>query len=146
MDKCNELIHRNINKLLNSSSVSENDLINSLSNHLPRQEVIDFFKCKTGCNDRLLIAFSKYFKKNVNYFVEEHTDLAPAGNWKLENIIKLKNILKLDSVNMSENMYATLLALTKQALKKELISISYASYILDKPVAEIMEMDIEQSE
>lgn len=143
MDKCNEIIHQNINKLLNNSSFTENDIINSLSKHLPRQTVIDFFNCKSDCNDRLLIAISKYFKKNINYFIEEHTDFGIAGNSKLENIIKLQNILQLNTVEMSENLDTTLLTLTKQALKKELISISYASYILNKPVAEIMELDIE---
>lgn len=143
MDKCNEIIHQNINKLLSKSSVPENDIINSLSKHLPRQDVIDFFNCKSNCNDRMLIAISKYFKKNINYFIEEHTDLGSAGNSKLENIVKLQNILQLNTVEMSENIDNTLLTLTKQALKKELISISYASYILNKPVAEIMELDIE---
>lgn len=143
MDKCNEIIHQNINNLLSNSSVSENDIINSLSKHLPRQDVINFFNCKSNCNDRLLIAISKYFKKNINYFIEEHTDLDVAGNSKLENLIKLQNILQLNNVKMSENIDDTLLTLTKQALKKELISISYASYILNKSVAEIMELDIE---
>lgn len=143
MDRCNEIIHQNINKLLSNSSIPENDIINSLSKYLPRQDVIDFFNCKSDCNDRLLIAISKYFKKNINYFIEEHSDLELAGNSKLESIIKLQNILQLNTIEMSENIDAILLKLTKQALKKELISISYASYILNKPVAEIMELDIE---
>ncbi len=91
----------------------------------------------------MLIAISKYFKKNINYFVEEHSDLETVSNSKLENIIKMQNILLLNSVEMAENIYETLLSLTKQALKKDLISISYASYILNKPVSKIMELDIE---
>lgn len=91
----------------------------------------------------MLIAISKYFKKNINYFVEEHSDLETVSNSKLENIIKMQNILQLNSVEMAENIYETLLSLTKQALKKDLISISYASYILNKPVSKIMELDIE---
>lgn len=91
----------------------------------------------------MLIAISKYFKKNINYFVEEHSDLETVSNSKLENIIKKQNILLLNSVEMAENIYETLLSLTKQALKKDLISISYASYILNKPVSKIMELDIE---
>ncbi len=55
----------------------------------------------------------------------------------------MQNILLLNSVEMAENIYETLLSLTKQALKKDLISISYASYILNKPVSKIMELDIE---
>lgn len=141
MDRCNEIIHQNINKLLNKASASENDIILTLSKHLPKQEVIDFFNCKSGCNDRLLVALSKYFKKNINYFIEEHSD--SLGNSKLENTIKLQNILQFNTVEMTENIDDILLSLTKQALKKELISISYASYILNKPVAEIMEMNIE---
>ena len=91
----------------------------------------------------MLIAISKYFKKNINYFVEEHSDLETVSNSKLENIIKMQNILQLNSVEMAENIYETLLSLTKQALKKDLISISYASYILNKPISKIMELDIE---
>ena len=91
----------------------------------------------------MLIAISKYFKKNINYFVEEHSDLETVSNSKLENIIKMQNILQLNSVEMAENIYETLLSLTKQALKKDLISISYASNILNKPVSKIMELDIE---
>lgn len=143
MDKYNEIIHRNINRLLSKASVSENDIINSLSIRIPKQDILDFFNCKRGCNDRLLIAISKYFNKNVNYFIEEHSDLDSVSNSKLENIIKIQNILQLDSAEMSENMDDTLLSLTKQALKKDLISISYAAYILDKSVKEIMELDIE---
>ena len=143
MDKCNELIHQNINRLISNSPFSENDIIDALSKHLPKNEVYDFFNCKTGCNDRLLIAISKYFKKNINYFVEEHSDIDIAGNTKLEIVLKLKNILNINTIEMSENIDDILLDLTKQALKKELISISYASYILSKPVSEIMELDIE---
>ena len=143
MDKYNEIIHRNINRLLSKASVSENDIINSLSIRIPRQDVIDFFNCKIGCSDRLLIAISKYFKKNVNYFVEEHSDLETVSNSKLENIIKMQNILQLNSVEMAENIDKTLLSLTKQALKKDRISISYASYILNKSVKEIMELNFE---
>ena len=138
MDRCNEIIHQNINKLLCKSSISEYAIISELSKYIPKQEVSDFFNCKAGCNDRMLIAISKYFKKNVNYFIEEHSELDSIGNSKFENCIKLQNILHLNSIEMSENIDETLLTLTKQALKKDLISISYASYILNKPVAEII--------
>ncbi len=143
MDKFNEIIHRNINKLLVQSGVSENDVINSLAEHLTRQEVIDFFKCKTGCNDCMLIALSKYFKKNINYFVEEHPEHIPTDDSKLESIMKLQNILKLKSFEPSSNEDEILLFLTKKALKKDLITISYASYILDKPLSEVMELESE---
>ncbi len=138
MDNYNKIIHKNINKLLNKSSISENNLINLLSKHINRQDVLDFFNCKTGCSDRLLIALSKYFKMK-----EEHSDLDSIDNSKQENIVKLQKLLQLEEVEISDNPDRMLLDFTKQALKKDLISISYAAYILNIPVSEIMELNIE---
>ena len=90
----------------------------------------------------MIIALSKELNENINYFVTEHNpDLSL--NIKEEKLLELLEITGKNFDLSNIDFDNKLLKLTKEALQKELITMSYASYLLNKNISEIMELDNE---
>ena len=137
-----QIVINNVFNLLLKKHILFEKLKENLYKHLSKNKVDNFFEEKEECDDRMIIALSKELNENINYFVTEHNpDLSL--NIKEEKLLEL---LEITGKNFDlSNIYFDnkLLKLTKEALQKELITMSYASYLLNKNISEIMELDNE---
>ena len=137
-----QIVINNVFNLLLKKHISFEKLKENLYKHLSKNKVDNFFEEKEECDDRMIIALSKELNENINYFVTEHNpDLSL--NIKEEKLLELMEItgknIDLSNIDIDNK----LLKLTKEALQKELITMSYASYLLNKNISEIMELDNE---
>lgn len=137
-----QIVINNVFNLLLKKHISFEKLKENLYKHLSKNKVDNFFEEKEECDDRMIIALSKELNENINYFVTEHNpDLSLSI--KEEKLLELMEFTgkKFDLSNIDVDN--KLLKLTKEALQKELITMSYASYLLNKNISEIMELDNE---
>lgn len=137
-----QIIINNVFNLLLKKHISFEKLKENLYKHLSKNKVDNFFEEKEECDDRMIIALSKELNENINYFVTEHNpDLSL--NIKEEKLLELLEITGKNFDLSNIDVDNKLLKLTKEALQKELITMSYASYLLNKNISEIMELDNE---
>ena len=137
-----QIVINNVFNLLLKKHISFEKLKENLYKHLSKNKVDNFFEEKEECDDRMIIALSKELNENINYFVTEHNpDLSL--NIKEEKLLELLDITGKNFDLSNIDVDNKLLKLTKEALQKELITMSYASYLLNKNISEIMELDNE---
>ena len=137
-----QIVINNVFNLLLKKHISFEKLKENLYKHLSKNKVDNFFEEKEECDDRMIIALSKELNENINYFVTEHNpDLSL--NIKEEKLLELMEITGKNFDLSNIDVDNKLLKLTKEALQKELITMSYASYLLNKNISEIMELDNE---
>ena len=137
-----QIVINNVFNLLLKKHISFEKLKENLYKHLSKNKVDNFFEEKEECDDRMIIALSKELNENINYFVTEHNpDLSL--NIKEEKLLELLEITGKNFDLSNIDVDNKLLKLTKEALQKELITMSYASYLLNKNISEIMELDNE---
>ena len=137
-----QIVINNVFNLLLKKQISFEKLKENLYKHLSKNKVDNFFEEKEECDDRMIIALSKELNENINYFVTEHNpDLSL--NIKEEKLLELLEITGKNFDLSNIDVDNKLLKLTKEALQKELITMSYASYLLNKSISEIMELDNE---
>jgi hypothetical protein len=137
-----QIVINNDFNLLLKKHISFEKLKENLYKHLSKNKVDNFFEEKEECDDRMIIALSKELNENINYFVTEHNpDLSL--NIKEEKLLELLEITGKNFDLSNIDFDNKLLKLTKEALQKELITMSYASYLLNKNISEIMELDNE---
>ena len=137
-----QIVINNVFNLLLKKHISFEKLKENLYKHLSKNKVDNFFEEKEECDDRMIIALSKELNENINYFVTEHNpDLSL--NIKEEKLLELMEITGKNFDLSNIDIDNKLLKLTKEALQKELITMSYASYLLNKNISEIMELDNE---
>ena len=137
-----QIVINNVFNLLLKKHISFEKLKENLYKHLSKNKVDNFFEEKEECDDRMIIALSKELNENINYFVNEHNpDLSL--NIKEEKLLELLEITGKNFDLSNIDVDNKLLKLTKEALQKELITMSYASYLLNKNISEIMELDNE---
>lgn len=137
-----QIVINNVFNLLLKKHISFEKLKENLYKHLSKNKVDNFFEEKEECDDRMIIALSKELNENINYFVTEHNpDLSL--NIKEEKLLELLEITGKNFDLSNIDFDNKLLKLTKEALQKELITMSYASYLLNKNISEIMELDNE---
>lgn len=137
-----QIVINNVFNLLLKKQISFEKLKENLYKHLSKNKVDNFFEEKEECDDRMIIALSKELNENINYFVTEHNpDLSL--NIKEEKLLELLEITGKNFDLSNIDVDNKLLKLTKEALQKELITMSYASYLLNKNISEIMELDNE---
>ena len=137
-----QIVINNVFNLLLKKHISFEKLKENLYKHLSKNKVDNFFEGKEECDDRMIIALSKELNENINYFVTEHNpDLSL--NIKEEKLLELLEITGKNFDLSNIDVDNKLLKLTKEALQKELITMSYASYLLNKNISEIMELDNE---
>lgn len=137
-----QIVINNVFNLLLKKHISFEKLKENLYKHLSKNKVDNFFEEKEECDDRMIIALSKELNENINYFVTEHNpDLSL--NRKEEKLLELLEITGKNFDLSNIDVDNKLLKLTKEALQKELITMSYASYLLNKNISEIMELDNE---
>ena len=137
-----QIVINNVFNLLLKKHISFEKLKENLYKHLSKNKVDNFFEEKEECDDRMIIALSKELNENINYFVTEHNPDSSLSI-KEEKLLELMEITgkKFDLSNIDVDN--KLLKLIKEALQKELITMSYASYLLNKNISEIMELDNE---
>ena len=137
-----QIVINNVFNLLLKKHIPFEKLKENLYKHLPQNKVDNFFEEKEECDDRMIIALSKELNENINYFVTEHNpDLSLSI--KEEKLLELMEITGKNFDLSNIDVDNKLLKLTKDALQKELITMSYASYLLNKNISEIMELDNE---
>ena len=137
-----QIVINNVFNLLLKKHISFEKLKENLYKHLSKNKVDNFFEEKEECDDRMIIALSKELNENINYFVTEHNpDLSL--NIKEEKLLELLEITGKNFDLSNIDFDNKLLKLTKEVLQKELITMSYASYLLNKNISEIMELDNE---
>ena len=137
-----QIVINNVFNLLLKKHISFEKLKENLYKHLSKNKVDNFFEEKEECDDRMIIALSKELNENINYFVTEHNpDLSL--NIKEEKLLELMEITGKNFDLSNIDVDNKLLKLTKEALQKEWITMSYASYLLNKNISEIMELDNE---
>jgi hypothetical protein len=137
-----QIVINNVFNLLLKKHISFEKLKENLYKHLSKNKVDNFFEEKEECDDRMIIDLSKELNENINYFVTEHNpDLSL--NIKEEKLLELLEITGKNFDLSNIDFDNKLLKLTKEALQKELITMSYASYLLNKNISEIMELDNE---
>ena len=137
-----QIVINNVFNLLLEKHISFEKLKENLYKHLSKNKVDNFFEEKEECDDRMIIALSKELNENINYFVTEHNpDLSLSI--KEEKLLELMEITGKNFDLSNIDVDNKLLKLTKEALQKELITMSYASYLLNKNISEIMELDNE---
>lgn len=144
LDECNKMIHGNIDLLLKQREISYDNLLKDLSQILGKELAENFLKIEIGCDDKIIIALSKYFNVNVNFFFEHHNIDIPVESKqdKQMKLMELMNILDLESP-FEEDINLQLKKYTLKALEKECISISYAAYILNCSIQEVTKLKIE---
>ena len=141
MQYFSSLLWENIYKLLSLKNISLADLKKQLTTYADKKKVDEFFEEKTGCDSSMLISLSKVFDVNINYFVEKHD-----RNYILNDVLKedrlliLFEILGLNEKYTEDNIDELLLVKTKYALKNEIISFSYAAYLLNTSVQKVLEL------
>ena len=140
MNDCEKLVMKNINLLLRRKNDTFSSLREHLSAHISPKKVDVFLQGGEGLDDRILIGLSKYFNTNINFFFENHNELVSDKEEKLQ---ELRNILGIEANDKKKDYDSLLADYTKLALKKELITMSYASYLLGEPIEKIMEIDNE---
>lgn len=137
-----QIVINNVFNLLLKKHISFEKLKENIYKHLSKNKVDNFFEEKEECDDRMIIALSKELNENINYFVTEHNpDLSL--NIKEEKLLELLEITGKNFDLSNIDFDNKLLKLTKEVLQKELITMSYASYLLNKNISEIMELDNE---
>ena len=117
------------------------DLISKYSETFDKTWLTDCFNGTTMPNDTLVVYLSRYFNVDVNTFFEigdritdRHIIEAVIKNRKIKHLEKIlhKNIV------YPENQYVSIIKENvKEALDKELISLSYAAYLLDITVEQV---------
>lgn len=117
-------------------------LIEKFSKNLDKKWLSNCFDGKELPNDILLIGLAKYLQKNINDFFEPgekvlSKELLNERKQKYR-IMKLEEILNKKIIFAKDNYEQVLNQNVEEALNKELISGSYAAYLLDKKLEEVI--------
>lgn len=144
MTKTNVIIHQNIERVLLKIGSNVSTLKNSLYAFVEKDKVDSFFSGTAGCDDVLLVALSKVLKVNTNFFFESFERKCKCSDIIKENkLLSLFEILNIEDSYTEDNLDSLILKYTKAALKSDLVSISYAAYLLNADVQTVMELDYE---
>lgn len=122
-------------------NISQSELISKLSNNFDKAWLEDCFNGFSMPDDRLLVALSKLLDKSVDSFFEQGERVSDKNILVLINrsrkIKHLESILSKKLTYTADSYKTVLFDSVKEALDKELISISKAASLLDTNIENI---------
>lgn len=122
-------------------NISEEQLILKFSKSFPQGYLEECFSGKTMPSDVLLIGLSRFFNVSVDAFFEEGERILDINILKLKlrhnKIEHLEKLLNKKIPYSAENYNQVLKDNVQEALNKELMTNSYAAYILGTSVEDI---------
>ncbi len=122
-------------------NITEEQLISKFSKNFPQSYLEKCFSGKTMPSDVLLVGLSRFFNISVDAFFEKGERISDINILKLKSrhnkIEDLEKLLNKKISYSAENYNQVLKDNVQEALNKELMSNSYAAYILGTSVEEI---------
>lgn len=122
-------------------NISEEQLISKFSKNFSKNYLEDCFSGKTMPTDVLLVGLSRFFNVSVDAFFEKGERVLDVNILKLKlRHNKIENLEKLLNKKISysaENYNQVLKDNVQEALNKELLTNSYAAYILGTSVEDV---------
>lgn len=122
-------------------NISEEQLISKFSKSFPQSYLEECFSGKTMPSDVLLIGLSKFFNASVDAFFEKGERISDVNILKLKSrhnkIEHLEKLLNKKISYSAENYNQVLKDNVQEALDKELMTNSYAAYILGASIEDI---------
>lgn len=122
-------------------NISEEQLISKFSQNFPQNYLEDCFSGKTMPSDVLLVGLSRFFNVSVDAFFEKGERISDVNMLKLKSrhnkIENLEKLLNKKILYSAENYNQVLKENVQEALNKELMTNSYAAYILGTSVEDV---------
>lgn len=122
-------------------NISKEQLISKFSKSFPQDYLEECFSGKTMPSDVLLVGLSRFFNTSVDAFFEKGERISDVNILKLKlrhnKIAELEKLLNKKISYSAENYKQVLKDNVQEALDKELMTNSYAAYILGTSVEDV---------